>query len=141
MYRNHDRNSEIADIASHDRRVVLTRDRDLLKQRGISHGCYVHALKPARQFGEIVARLDLARSFRPFTLCLECNSPVRPIEKQSIFRKLPPSVNVRHEYFTICDHCGRVFWEGSHWQRMRQLLDTTNAQGGVSLDALSLIHI
>jgi uncharacterized protein len=134
LYRNNYRDSEIADIASHDRRIVLTRDRDLLKQRGISHGCYVHALKPARQFGEIVARLDLARSFRPFTLCLECNSPVRPIEKQSIFRKLPPSVNVRHEHFTICDHCGRVFWEGSHWQRMRQLLDTTIAQGGVSLD-------
>jgi len=134
LYRNDYRDSEIAEIAGRERRIVLTRDRDLLKQRGISHGCYVHALKPARQFGEIVARLDLARSFRPFTLCLECNAPVRAIEKQSIFRELPPSVNVRHEHFTICDLCGRVFWEGSHWQRMRQLLETTIAQGGMSSD-------
>ena len=134
LYRNDYRDSEIAEIAGRERRIVLTRDRDLLKQRGISHGCYVHALKPARQFAEIVARLDLVRSFSPFTLCLECNAPVRTIEKEYIFNYLPQSVKVRHEYFTVCDLCGRVFWEGSHWQRMRQLLDTTIAQGGVSFD-------
>ncbi len=134
LYRNDYRDSEIAGIAGRERRIVLTRDRDLLKQRGISHGCYVHALKPARQFAEIVARLDLARSFCPFTLCLECNAPVRTIDKQSIFSALPESIKVLHEHFTICDHCGRVFWEGSHWQRMRQLLDTTKAQGFSSDD-------
>lgn len=134
LYRNDYRDSEIAGIAGRERRIVLTRDRDLLKQRGISHGCYVHALKPARQFAEIVARLDLARSFCPFTLCLECNAPVRTIDKQFIFSALPESIKVLHEHFTICDHCGRVFWEGSHWQRMRQLLDTTKAQGFSSDD-------
>jgi hypothetical protein len=130
LYRNDFRDREIADIARHEQRIVLTRDRDLLKQRGISHGCYVHALKPARQFGEIVARLDLGRSFNPFTLCLECNAPVRDIEKTFLFSQLPPSVQARHEHFTICDHCGRVFWEGSHWQSMRQLLDKVTRPGG-----------
>ena len=134
LYRNDYRDNEIADIAGRERRIVLTRDRDLLKQRGITHGCYVHALKPARQFGEIVARLDLARSFNPFTLCLECNAPVRKMAKEFICRELPPSVQVKHEHFTVCDHCGRIFWEGSHWQRMRQLLETTMAQGGISSD-------
>ena len=134
LYRNDYRDSEIADIARHEQRIVLTRDRDLLKQRGISHGCYVHALKPARQFGEIVARLDLARSFNPFTLCLECNAPVREIEKTYFVRQLPSSVQARHEHFTICDRCGRVFWEGSHWQRMRQLLDKMVRSGGASSD-------
>lgn len=134
LYRNDYLDSAIAEIAGRERRIVLTRDRDLLKQRGISHGCYVHALKPARQFAEIVARLKLARNFRPFTLCLECNAPVRIIKKISIISNLPPSVNARHEHFTICDHCGRVFWEGSHWQRMRQLLETTIAQSCISSD-------
>ena len=130
LYRNDYRDSEIADVARNDRRIVLTRDRDLLKQRGISHGCYVHALKPARQFGEIVARLDLARSFNPFTLCLECNAPVRDMEKKHVVRQLPTSVQARHEHFTICDHCGRVFWEGSHWQSMRELLDKVSRPCG-----------
>ena len=134
LYRNDYLDSEIAEIASRERRVVLTRDRDLLKQRGISHGCCVRAMKPARQFGEIVARLGLARSFSPFTLCLECNAPVRKIAKANVFNALPPSVQVGHEHFTICDHCRRVFWEGSHWQRMRQFLETTIAQAGVSSD-------
>ena len=132
LYRNDYQDREIAGIAGREGRIALTRDRDLLKQRGISHGCYVHSLKPARQFGEIVARLDLARSFRPFTLCLECNAPVRKIAKETVFNELPESVKVNHENFTICDHCRRIFWEGSHWRRMRQLLETTIAHGGVS---------
>ena len=134
LYRNDYRDSEIADIAGREGRIVLTRDRDLLKQRRISHGCYVRALKPARQFGEIVARLDLARSFRPFILCLECNLPVLEIAKESFFKELPESVQVRYQHFTICDQCRRIFWEGSHWQRMRQLLETTMAPGGVHPD-------
>lgn len=134
LYRNDYRDSEIADIARHEQRIVLTRDRDLLKQRGISHGCYVHALKPAQQFGEIVGRLDLGCSFRPFTLCLECNAPVRKIEKEKVFNELPESVKVNHKNFTICDQCRRIFWEGSHWKRMRQLLETTIAHGGVPAD-------
>ena len=108
---------------------MLTRDRELLKFRGITHGCYVHALKPAQQFGEIVSRLDLARSVRPFTLCLDCNAPLRAIDKAQVIERLPPSVRANHERFTTCDPCGRVFWEGSHWQRLRELVDTAVQAG------------
>jgi hypothetical protein len=136
LYRNDFEDSEIAAIASSEGRIVLTRDRDLLKFRGITHGCYVHALKPAQQFAEIVARLDLARSVRPFTRCLECNGPLRPIDKAQVLERLPPTVRENYESFTTCDQCGRVFWEGSHWQRMKQLVEETVAQAGTDSDEL-----
>ena len=123
LYRNDFHDREIADIAVREARIVLTRDRELLKQRGITHGCYVHALKPAQQFGEILERLDLARSLRPFTLCMDCNAPLRPIAKADVIERLPPSVRESHERFTTCDRCGRIFWQGTHWQRLRQLVD------------------
>lgn len=123
LYRIDYRDREIADIAGHDDRIVLTRDRELLKHRGITHGCYVHALKPQRQFREIVDRLDLARALRPFTRCMVCNAPLRPVEKQSVLDRLPASVREHYQRFTTCELCGRIFWEGSHWQRMRALLD------------------
>lgn len=125
LYRNDYADREIACIAAREERIVLTRDRDLLKQRTVTRGCYVHAIKPARQFAEIVRRLDLARSMRPFTRCLVCNAPLRPIARARVLERLPPSVRATRTRFTACGRCRRVFWQGSHWQRMRELLDAT----------------
>lgn len=123
LYRNDFDDREIVGLANGEGRIVLTRDRELLKLRELTHGCYVHALKPAQQFKEILRRLDLVRSLRPFTLCLECNRPLRDIDKAAVLERLPPSVRLRYERFTTCDACGRVYWEGSHWQHMRELVE------------------
>ncbi|MBN8440391.1 MAG: Mut7-C ubiquitin/RNAse domain-containing protein [Thauera sp.] len=128
LYDNHYADEEIERIAGREHRIVLTRDRELLKRRTITHGCFVHALKPALQIAEIFERLDLARSARPFTLCLECNTPLRTIDKASIEDRLPEGVRERHQRFSTCDGCQRIFWEGSHWQRMRRLVDTLLAR-------------
>ena len=122
LYDNNFADEDIEAIAAHDGRIVLTRDRELLKRRTITHGCYVHALKPELQFAEILARLDLARSARPFTLCLACNAPLHAIDKASIEHLLPEGVRERHTRFSTCDVCRRVFWEGSHWVKMRALI-------------------
>src|SRR5574340_1341915 len=124
LYDNNFHDSEIEAIVVRDGRIVLTRDRELLKRRTITHGCYVHALKPPQQFCEIFERLDLGRGARPFTLCLECNTPLHAIEKAKVLERLPQSVRERFENFSTCDNCHRVFWKGSHWQRMRDLLAT-----------------
>jgi len=123
LYDNHFQDDEIERIAGAQERVVLTRDRELLKRRGVTHGCYVHALHPGQQLREIFDRLDLARSARPFTLCLNCNAPLRGIDKAQVAAALPPSVRERYQRFSTCDVCRGVFWEGSHWRRMRALVD------------------
>jgi uncharacterized protein with PIN domain len=129
LYSNGYDDREIADVAAREERIALTRDRELLKQRGITHGCYVHALKPEQQFRELVQRLDLARSFKPFTLCMECNAPLRAIDKEQVLERLPPSVRVNYERFSTCDQCGRIFWAGSHWRRMQRLIEESVEAG------------
>jgi len=124
VYENGIRDEDIERLAGKDHRVVLTRDRELLKRRGISHGCYVHALRPEQQLREIFERLDLARSAQPFTRCLSCNWPLHPVEKSRVAALLPSGVSERQERFSMCDGCGRVFWEGTHWRRMRELVDS-----------------
>ena len=130
LYDNNFDDDEVVAIAARDGRIVLTRDRELLKRREVTHGCFVHALKPEQQVREIFERLDLARSARPFRLCLECNVPLRLVDKALVCDRLPPSVRERQDRFTTCDVCGGVFWEGSHWQRMRALLDELLAPAG-----------
>lgn len=134
LYDNHFSDDEITAICEHDGRIVLTRDRELLKRRAVTHGCYVHALKPEAQLREIVGRLDLARGARPFTRCLHCNAPLRPVDKASVLDRLPPRVREHYTRFSTCDACGRVFWEGSHWRNMRRVLDGLLAGGTAAAD-------
>jgi uncharacterized protein with PIN domain len=122
IYSNNISDEKIRAVARAEERVILTRDRELLKCRVITHGCYVHALKPLEQLREIVDRLHLRSGARPFTLCLECNLPLLPIEKAAIEDRLPPRVRQLYNAFRWCEGCDRVFWNGSHLERMQALL-------------------
>jgi uncharacterized protein with PIN domain len=122
LYDNHFADDEIEALAARDNRAVLTRDRELLKRRTIAHGRYVHALRPALQLVEVVERLCLASVAAPFTLCLHCNAPLRAVDKAEVMEQLPQSVRIWHEEFSSCDLCRRVYWKGSHWKRMSDLL-------------------
>jgi len=123
LYENGLADAQIEARAREDGRIVLTRDRELLKRRGITHGCFVRALRPREQMREVIDRLDLSRSLRPFSRCLACNAPLAPIDKDAVRDRLPPNVRESHERFTACTGCGRIYWEGSHWRRMRAIVD------------------
>lgn len=123
VFANDFADAALARLGAEEGRIVLSRDRDLLKRRVITHGCYVRALKPAAQLREVVDRLDLGRALRPFTRCMVCNGPLRPAAAAEIEDRLPPAVAARHERFTRCADCGRVYWPGSHWQRMQVVID------------------
>jgi uncharacterized protein with PIN domain len=124
LYDNHFRDDEIERLSAAEGRIVLTRDRELLKRRSVSHGCYVRALRSEAQLREVFDRLDLAGSARPFTRCLSCNALLRAVSKAQVTSQLPPAVRERYQRFAACEGCGRVFWEGTHWRRMRELIDT-----------------
>jgi uncharacterized protein with PIN domain len=123
LYSNHLEDDDIRAISVRDGRVVLTRDRELLKCRDITHGCYVHALRPMDQWKEVVERLRLQQDARPFTLCLHCNEPLKAIDKAVVLDQLPGKVAKYYERFLTCPSCQRIYWEGSHWRRMRTSLD------------------
>jgi len=122
LYGNAYRDDEIERIAREEERILLTRDRELLKRRSVELGCYLHALDPAQQLRELFARLRLGPGMRPFTLCLHCNLPLRPVEKEEVLDRLPARVAETQTAFTTCDGCGRVYWKGSHHARMCVLL-------------------
>lgn len=122
LYDNGYRDAELVAIAKAEGRIVLSRDRELLKRREVDHGCYVHATQPDEQMREIVERLDLGRSARPFSLCLVCNVPLEAAPKAEVIDRLPPNVQTWADRFSRCPACGRVYWEGSHWEAMRRRL-------------------
>jgi uncharacterized protein with PIN domain/sulfur carrier protein ThiS len=129
LYHNRLDDREIERIARAEQRIVLTRDRGLLKRRAITHGCCLHAQRSQAQLRELFDRLDLARSARPFSRCLRCNLPLHTLDRAEVDARVPPAVRERHQRFSTCPQCGRVFWEGSHWQRMRALVAALGVPG------------
>jgi uncharacterized protein with PIN domain/sulfur carrier protein ThiS len=118
LYRNAWSDGELVALARAEHRIVLTRDRALLMRREVTHGCFVRAIEPLTQLRELAARLDLDVRGPRASRCLLCNLPLRSVAKAQVDARLEPGTRARHENFWMCDGCDRVYWRGSHWQRL-----------------------
>lgn len=121
-WRNPCDDEELARISADERRILLTRDRGLLKRRVVTHGHWMREVEPRRQLAEVLRRFDLARSVAPFRRCLRCNELLQPIRKEQVAGLLPQRVREQQEEFVRCPSCERVYWRGSHHHRMEQLI-------------------
>lgn len=118
----------LADLASREKRILLTRDRGLLKRAAVDRGIYVRHDDPLEQTVDVLTRLDLGRRIAPFTRCLACNGVLQTVDKSSIVDQLPPRTREDFDDFARCDSCGRVFWKGSHHERLAHLVDDVRAR-------------
>jgi hypothetical protein len=116
------RDEELARSSADARRVLVTRDRGLLKRREVRYGYWVRATDPEDQLAEVARRFRLSRSAAPFSRCLRCNAVLEPVAKEFVAERLPPRVRERHDAFTRCPSCDRLYWPGTHRERMEQLL-------------------
>ena len=126
-WRNYRRDEELARISRSEGRILLTRDRDLLKRSAVTHGYWMRQTQPRRQLIEVLHRFDLLRSISPFTRCLRCNDLLRAVEKSQVESKLPTRVRKRQTEFKTCPSCNRIYWKGSHHERMKELIGEVRA--------------
>lgn len=119
-YRRDFTGNDIIELAIDERRIVLTRDRGLLKNNDVSHGYCVRAEDPLRQAREIVRRFDLSSSVKPFQRCMVCNGSLAFVKKADIVDRLPPNTIRYFDEFFQCEMCGKVYWKGSHFERMKK---------------------
>lgn len=112
---------QIVLTARRERRIILTRDRGLLKRRTVTHGYLVRSSQPREQLAEVFRRFDCVGQVRMFTRCIECNRPLTRVDAEAVSDRVPPVVAATYSDFSVCEGCGRVFWRGSHWERMKKL--------------------
>ena len=127
LYENALPDRDLIRISTGEGRVLLTRDRELLMHRDLTHGVYVRGTRPREQLTYVIDRLDLGHSSRPFTRCMSCNGGLEEVEKEQVVDRLPARVAERHQCFNECPNCGRVYWPGTHWERMQGIV--TNLMG------------
>jgi Mut7-C RNAse domain len=72
-----------------------------------------------RQIAEVIHRFDLARAIRPFMRRMACNGVLEPVSKDQAQDLVPERSIERYNEFHRCEQCGRIYWKGTHYARMR----------------------
>ncbi|MEA3408268.1 MAG: Mut7-C RNAse domain-containing protein [Chloroflexota bacterium] len=134
LYRNDYEDAELARISDEEGRILLTKDHHLLKRNRVQHGYYVRAIDAREQLIEVLTRFHLFRSAKPFTRCLRCNGLLQPVPKEDVCDRLPPRTKQYYDEFRRCETCGRIYWKGSHYRRMRKFVEEVLAEDGAGVD-------
>lgn len=117
-YQNNFSDEELVHLAEKESRIILTQDIGILKRKCVTRGYWVRARKVDEQVLEVVHRFDLIRQIRPFTRCLVCNGEVVPVEKSTVVDRIPLRIRELFNDFYQCEACNKVYWRGSHYDRM-----------------------
>lgn len=130
LYRNDYTDDQLAHISRNDHRILLTRDAGLLKRVLVTHGYWVRETAPRGQLVEVLRRFHLLGAVAPFQRCLTCNELLQPVEKQSVQDRLPPRAGQCYDEFRLCPNCAKVYWKGSHYDRMRSFIEAVCQEAG-----------
>jgi uncharacterized protein with PIN domain len=123
VYANRASDLELVRISTEQRRILLTRDRGVLKHSAVTHGYWLRETDSRRQTEEVLRRFDLARSTRPLTRCMVCNEALRKTSRAEVGGRVSQWTLAWCNEFRECAGCGRVYWEGSHCRRMRRWIE------------------
>jgi uncharacterized protein len=122
LYGNDWDDDRIVALSLAERRTILTRDLGMLRRREVERGYFVRALESEAQLAEVVAALQLEGLLAPFTRCRECNAPLEDADAGAVSARIPPKVRDLYDRFRRCPSCARVYWEGTHYQRMQGVI-------------------
>jgi len=118
VYSGESSDEDLVKIARREDRLLLTRDTRLAELKVIK-ALLIKSLDYPAQVKQVMKDLNLkvARG-KAFARCIECNNLIEKIEKGKIKDKVPEFVYETNEEFTFCPKCQKVYWKGSHYEKM-----------------------
>lgn len=102
-------------------RLILTRDHALAARRGV-RAFLVKSGDLEDQLRQVCAALGPPPD-PPVPRCPVCNHPLAEVPPERVADRLPVYIRQTHDQFSLCANCDRVYWRGTHWQRMKALID------------------
>ena len=115
----------LVSIAREEGRILLTRDRNVMKRRPIAKG-EVRALllTSDRLHGQLRQVVETCKleTRRAFSLCIGCNVPLRRANREDVRERVPPYVFQTQEEIEECPSCRKPYWRGTHWRNVRREL-------------------
>lgn len=118
LYRNDLADAEIVAYSTQQQRIILTRDKGILKYRAVTHGYWVRNQTPAKQLSEVISRLQLQHCLIPFTRCSKCNGLLHRVDVDQVRHHLSDDNLLKSNSFMQCMSCHKFYWQGSHYRRI-----------------------
>ncbi len=118
----------LAEIARTQTRILLTRDVELTRRRGLRF-VLIQDDKVLAQLAQVMRELAL-NDAGAFTRCIECNAELVQADADAIAACVPPYVLKTQTQFKQCPQCGKIYWRGTHWNHMRAVLQETGTTNG-----------
>ena len=115
---------DIIRLSADDRRIILTRDRLLLKNKMVTHGFWIRSASTDEQLKSVLIHFSLKGQLSLFSRCMECNGLLNEVPKEEILDRLLPGTRRFYRKFKICRDCNRIYWNGSHYKRMKEHIRT-----------------
>ena len=108
--------NELARIARAEGRVLLTRDAELARRRGLQ-SLLIEEGDLEQQLAQVAQAFGLSLD-HPFSRCPVCNAPLENVPKAMAWGQVPPFIFKTQDSFRLCPECNRFYWRGTHWQGM-----------------------
>ena len=118
----------LLEVMQHEARALLTRDRRLLMHAVVRDGFCPRSPYPDEQTVEVIRRFQLSNSISPFSRCLQCNGALQGVDKTDVMKDLEPLTRVYYERFRRCKECGKIYWRGSHFDKLSARIEGFRAQ-------------
>ncbi|MEU5091222.1 Mut7-C RNAse domain-containing protein [Streptomyces sp. NPDC021356] len=113
-----------------EKRVLLSRDRGLLRRRELWAGAFVYSTRPDDQLRDVLGRFH--PELRPWTRCTACNGLLRQATKDEVADQLEHGTQRTYDVFARCRACGRAYWKGAHHDQLEAIVEqamSMRAQG------------
>jgi uncharacterized protein with PIN domain len=115
---------ELVRLARQEGRLLLSSDSQVFQFAVIRDGHQpalfipLHS-GPQQQLGHVLESLHLPlREPR----CMACGGALVEVPREQAADRVPPRTYAWLEQFWECDRCGRILWQGTHWQRIAAAL-------------------
>lgn len=120
---------EVVQIARLEDRMLLTRDRHLLRELRPPRALEIVHDEPIAQLRHVVVACDIGRPAAFFTRCMVCNTPLAEVAPPEVADRIPPLAREVPGPVFRCPTCGRIYWRGSHARRMERILSEVFPEG------------
>lgn len=105
-------------------RILLSRTARIRRLCASQKLILIISDNPIDQLSEVIQTLDIAlRDTIPFSRCVRCNTHIQKVERDAVRKMVPDYVWETHHEFRSCRQCRRVYWSGTHTQRIHEILE------------------
>ncbi len=117
-YFNKAEDGKLLSLARKEGRVLLTRDHRLRAEARDIQALLIESENWKKQLKQVLEEFQLKREVKPYSRCIQCNVELKSLSKRAAKNLVSPFVYEQAAAFAICPGCGRVFWQGTHFEDM-----------------------